>query len=293
MMHMKPLRLPVVALVLASALATAPAALAAARPPGPAMITGHGHGMNLGRTADPLPPGLPSVAEPDYTSYSQDEWAGWADVADTNVELRYVTANFVVPTVTCPGSGYEADFWVGLDGDQEGSTVEQAGVYALCDIPLPSGGYAPDYMSWWEMFPYKRNPVGSVSPGDQITVSSYYNSSSDLYNLVLNDSNSTSADFSKNEPCPSSYTCHNATAEVIAEDPSLGPSKDHYLAKFSKVTFSQIGVTSRDGTHGTLEGNSLWSSNELIMAYKGNAMATPSARNDGATSFTVTWNGSG
>jgi hypothetical protein len=28
------------------------------------------------------------------------------------------------------------------------------------------------------------------------------------------------------------------------------------------------------------------------MAYKGNAMATPSARNDGATSFTVTWNGS-
>lgn len=291
-MHMKPVRLPVVAFVLAGALAAAPAALAATRPPGPAMITGHGGGMNLGRAGDPLPPGLPSVAEPDYTSTTQDAWAGWADVADTNVELRFVTANFVVPTVTCPGRDYEADFWVGLDGNGEGSTVEQVGVDALCDISLPSGGYAPDYTSWWEMYPDGPHTVGSVSPGDEIAVAVYDNSSTGNYSLALSDSNSTSPDISKNEPCPSSYTCHNATAEVIAEDPGGGASKGVNLAKFSKVTFSQIAVTSRNGTHGTLEGNNLWSSNESIMAYKGNAMATPSARNDGATSFTVTWNGS-
>jgi hypothetical protein len=292
MMHMKPVRLPVVAFVLASALAAAPAALAATRPPGPAMIIGHGHGMNLGRTADPQPPGLPSVAEPGYTSKSQGAWAGWSDVADANVDLRFVTANFVVPTVTCLGRDDEADFWVGLDGAGEGKTVEQIGVDAFCDISLPSGGYAPDYTSWWEMYPDGVHTVGNVSPGDQIAVSVYYDSSTGNYDLALSDSNSTGADFNKPESCPSGSTCHNATAEVIAEDPGGGASSGVNLAKFSKLTFSQIGVTSRDGTHGTLEGNSLWSSVEWIMAYKGDAMATPSARNDGATSFTVTWNGS-
>ena len=71
MMHMKSVRLPVVAVALAGAMAVASAALAATPPPGPAVIIGHGHGMNLGRAADPLPPGLPSVTEPDYTSTSQ------------------------------------------------------------------------------------------------------------------------------------------------------------------------------------------------------------------------------
>ncbi len=292
-MHMKSVRLPVVAVVLAGAMATAPAALAATRPPGPAVIISHGHGMSLGRAADPLPPGLPSVTEPDYTSSTQSVWAGWADVADSNVELRFVTANFVVPTVSCPGSGYEASFWVGLDGDQEGSTVEQTGVDAVCDIPLPSGGFAPDYVSFWEMYPNGPHVQGDVSPGDQIAASVYYNSSIDQYDLQLNDGTSTGADINFPALCPSGNTCHNKTAEVIAEDPGGGPSKGHFLAKFSKVTFTGVGVTSRDGTHGTLEGNSLWSSNELIMASKGHAMATPSARNDGNTSFSVTWNGSG
>lgn len=291
-MHITSVRLPLVIFILA-ALAAAPAAQAATRPPGPAVVIGQGHVIATGRRADPLPPGLPSVTEPDYRSTTQPTWAGWADVADTNVELRYVTANFVVPTVSCPGYGDEADFWVGLDGDQEGKTVEQVGVDALCDISLPSGGYAPDYTSWWEMAPNAPHVQGNVSPGDQIAASVYYDSNTGMYNLALSDSNRTSADINKPEPCPAGYTCHNKTAEVIAEDPGYGPPKGVYLARFSKVTFSQIAVTSRDGTHGTLEGNNIWGSNKLIMAYQGNAMATPSGRNDNATSFSVTWNSSG
>ncbi len=260
------------------------------------MIIGHSHGMSLGRAADPLPPGLPSVTEPDYTSTTQSIWAGWADVANTNVTLRYVTANFVVPTVSCPGSGYEADFWVGLDGDGEGGTVEQVGVDAFCDIPLPSGGFGADYTSWWEMYPDNFHTVGDVSPGDQIAASVYYDSSLGRYNLQLNDGNNGSSkgpNINVAEFCAGGNLCHNQTAEVIAEDPGHGPAKSFFLARFSKVTFTEIGATSHDGTRGTLEGNSLWSSNELFMAYRGNAMATPSARNDGATSFSVTWNGSG
>jgi Peptidase A4 family len=298
-MHVKIPRLPVIAITLAGSLAAAPAVMAAApaagaaaRPAVPVVTIGHGHGMSLGRAADPLP-SSPSVIEPDYTSSTQSIWAGWADVADNNVALRYVTANFVVPTVGCPGAGYDAAFWVGIDGDQEGATVEQVGVDAYCDIKLPSGGYAPDYTSWWEMYPNGVQTKGNVSPGDQIAVSVYYNSSTGKYNLVLSDGSRTGPDINTNQRCPGGRTCHNATAEVIAEDSGGGPSNSVYLAKFGKVTFSQIGVTSRDGTHGTLEGNSLWSSNELIMAYQGHAMATPSAREDGATEFSVTWNGSG
>jgi Peptidase A4 family len=298
-MHVKLSRLPVIAVTLAGSLAAlpavmapAPGAVAAVRPAVPLVTLGHGQGMSSGPAADPLPPSS-SVIEPDYTTTTQSIWAGWADVADTNVALRYVTANFVVPTVSCPGAGYDAAFWVGLDGDQEGSTVEQVGVDAYCDIKLPSGGYAPDYTSWWEMYPGGVHTKGNVSPGDTIAVAVYYDSSTGKYSLALSDSKRTGPDISTSQPCPGGYTCHNKTAEVIAEDSGGGPSKGVYLAKFSKVTFSQVGVTSRDGTHGTLEGNSLWSSNELKMAYQGHAMATPSAREDGATEFSVTWNGSG
>ena len=42
-----------------------------------------------------------------------------------------------------------------------------------------------------------------------------------------------------------------------------------------------------------LEGNNLWASNEILMAYNGHTMATPSARESGYTAFSVTWNGSG
>jgi hypothetical protein len=65
------------------------------------------------------------------------------------------------------------------------------------------------------------------------------------------------------------------------------------MRHFRPVNFTLIGVTSRDGTHGTLEGNNLWGSNKLIMAYRGHAMATPSGRESGSTAFTVTWDGSG
>jgi len=293
---MKFAALPVVAVVLAGALAAAPAAAAAPRPSGLAVITGHGHGVHPGRADDPAPPRPTWVSGPDDYTSTLVNWAGWADVGDTNVQLRYVTANFVVPTVTCPGAYYGASFWVGLDGDQEGSTVEQAGVEAFCNIQLPSGGWVPSYNSFWEMYhPGDNGPHlgGSVSPGDQIATSVYYDSSTGQYNLALNDGNRNGANIQTSQPCPSGWTCHNKTAEVIAEDPGGGPPNSNYLAHFSQVSFTQIGVTSRNGTKGTLEGNNLWASNEILMAYNGHAMATPSARESGYTAFSVTWNGSG
>ncbi len=235
-------------------------------------------------------------AIPDAKQWTAPNWSGWVDVADQNVALRYVTANFSVPTVKCGGNDQMASFWVGLDGFNA-VTVEQVGVLAVCDISLPSGGYAPSYSSFWEMAPLGPHLKGTVSPGDGIAVSVFYNSTTGLWNLALNDSNTTAADISKSEPCPSGHTCPNASAEVIAEVGGGGPPKGFYLADFGTVRFSQAAVTSRNGTHGTLEGNSLWSANEITMTSNGRSngtlMAQPSDRTSGYTAFSDTWHNSG
>ncbi|HLJ98634.1 MAG TPA: G1 family glutamic endopeptidase [Streptosporangiaceae bacterium] len=238
-----------------------------------------------GPAADPLPPGLPSVIGPDFFTTPNARWAGWADIAYAHVELRYVAANFVVPTVHCASPGAEAAFWVGLDGDQVDSTVEQVGVDVVCDSHAN-----PVYSSVWEMYPGGPHSVGSVSPGDDIEASVYYDNPTGVYTLNLTDSGHPAADINHPTGCLFGG-CHNLTAEVIAEDPGGGAPKVQ-LAQFTPVTFTGVAVTSLDGTRGTLEANSLWNSNELIMQYQ-DPMASPSPRVDGYTAFTVTWAGGG
>jgi peptidase A4-like protein len=282
----------IVATVLAGLFAAVPLASAgvAVRLPSPAIVMGHEsqqltrlHALSRDAVGDIVP---------DATVNTTSIWSGWVDKANTNVELRFVTANFVVPSVTCPGFGYDSSFWVGLDG-WGSSTVEQVGVDGYCDIQGPNG-VLPEYFSWYEMYPNGTVAQNYVSPGDVISVSVYYDSSTSKYDLALSDSNSTSPDISVAKYCPSGHTCHNASAEVITEDPGGGPTKSVYLAKFSKVNFSLVAVTSRNGTHGTLEGNSLWSAHEIIMEYPGTTvMAQPSDRTSGYTAFSDTYKSSG
>jgi Peptidase A4 family len=245
--------------------------------------------------ADPL--------EPDATQWTSQEWSGWADVAKENVNLRFVTANFTVPTVKCGALGQSAYLWVGLDGFAasgipvpNNNTVEQAGVAVVCNVSTPSGP-EPSYYSFWEMFApgpgHGPHTKGGVSPGDVIAVSVFYNSAANDYNLQLNDSNSTTPDISTAQSCPSGNICHNATAEVIAEDPGGGPAKGVYLANFHTVNFTSVGVTSRNGTKGALQGNSLWTANKITMAYQGTVMAKPSARTNNYHDFSDTWNYAG
>jgi hypothetical protein len=290
-----------VALVIASAPASAASSSAAGAAtraaPGNAARTWPAGAARPGPLAEPTPaPNDPDV--PDAHEWTDQVWAGWVDVGDQNVELRDVTANFNVPTVTCNGADEAAAFWVGLDGFgasttpvTDNQTVEQVGIEVEC-VSTPSG-YVPDYYSFWEIYPNNPNPIGYVNPGDGIAASVYYNDSTLKYNLTLSDSNTTSADINTFQGCTTIYICHNATAEVIAEDPGMGVSHGVYLADFGKVSFSQVGVTSRNGTHGTLEGNSLWSANEETMEYHGTLMAQPSDRSDSNTDFSVTWKNSG
>jgi hypothetical protein len=161
---------------------------------------GAGNGSPL--PADPL--------EPDAAQWTSPEWSGWADVAKQNVQLRYVTANFTVPTVKCGALGQSAAFWVGLDGFTasgipvpSNNTVEQAGIDVECNISTPSGP-EPSYYSFWEMYApgtgHGPHETAGVSPGDAIAVSVFYNSDTNKYNLQLNDGSATTRISARRSP---------------------------------------------------------------------------------------------
>jgi Peptidase A4 family len=83
----------------------------------------------------------------------------------------------------------------------------------------------PEYFFWYEMYPNGTVAQNHVSPGDTISLSVYYNSSTNKYNLALTDSATTSPDINVFKSCPNGSTCRNTSAEVIVEDPGGGPTK--------------------------------------------------------------------
>jgi Peptidase A4 family len=280
----------IAAAVVASALALtlAPAASASTQPASPTPVTVlHGFHLVVGaRLPRTVLPHLPRA-----TTVDSQNWSGYAAVAKAEVALRYVTSTFKVPSVNCAkvaigsaGQTYAAE-WVGLDGFND-STVEQTGVDSYCD----STSGAATNQAWYEMYP--RDPVvfTGVRAGDTIWVSVYFNSSTNEYQLFLDDK-TTGSTMQTDQPCPSGSTCDRTSAEVISEDPGGAVAGGINLADFGTVNYATSDVTSRDGTRGTLAAGGLWTSTEIVMQDpSGNAMATPSALTDGGADFSITWN---
>jgi hypothetical protein len=275
------------ALALASAASAAPAASASTQSATPKPVTRlHGFHLVVGaRLPRTVLPHLPRAA----TADSQN-WSGYAAVAKPNVALRYVTSTFKVPSVNCAkvvigsaGQTYAAE-WVGLDGFND-STVEQTGVDSYCDS---TSGPATN-QAWYEMYPLDPVVFSGVRAGDTIWVSVYFNSSTNEYQLFLDDK-TTGSTMQTDQPCPSGSTCDRTSAEVISEDPGGAVAGGINLAGFGTVNYSTSDVTSRSGTHGTLAAGGLWTSTEIIMQDpSGNAMATPSALTDDGADFSITW----
>lgn len=209
-------------------------------------------------------------------SYYSQTWSGYADAACPTCALRYVTADFNVPSINPAGcvpgsSGYAYDgTWVGLDGLND-TTVEQIGTTGYCS----ASGVV--YYAWYEMYPLAPVTYTGVQPGDAMNASVYWNASTNQYQLVLQDL-TTGGGITTTQPCPTSH-CGNSSAEVITEVPSGGPSGGFNLAPFGMTNFTNITVTSRGGLHGGFTNSSLWQADELTMQGVGpayNIMATPS-----------------
>jgi hypothetical protein len=275
-MRIRPL---LIALTLAGGLAVAPAATAATasastRASNPGPIVGV-HGLHRAVGVH-----LPQTSLPRAGSDNQP-WSGYVDVADPNVALRYVASSFNVPTLRCPSSGQaDVSIWVGINGlNQTNGTVEQDGVDGVCNNGLPT------YYLWYEIYPEAKVPLYDINPGDSIGVSVYFTGSS--YQMTLDDKTTGASTSVPGLDCPSGHSCPNTTAEVIAEDYGGGVAGGNDLADFGSLKFSDSVVTSRDGTHGTLSPNSLWSSTEISMEDPaGNIMAQPSGLSDGGADYT-------
>jgi hypothetical protein len=212
-------------------------------------------------------------------------WAGHAIVADSGIHLRYIAADFTIPSVDCAkstlgtsGFAYVSD-WAGLDGFNS-NTVEQTGVDGFCN-----SSRVPQYFAWYEMFPLAPVAFSGVSPGDAITVSVFFNGSN--YNLVLTDV-TTGGFINVTQNCPSGSVCRNSSAEVITEDPGNSvPSID--LADFGMVNFTGAAVTTTTGVHGTLAASTRWTASQVVMEDpSSNVIANPSGLY-GGQAFNVTW----
>jgi hypothetical protein len=187
-------------------------------------------------------PHLPRASNVTYTN-----WGGYAAVANSGIKLRYVQAEFNVPSIDCarslPGtSGYSyVAHWVGLDG-YNGSTVEQTGVEAYCH----GTSSAPVYFAWYEMYPQLPVVFSGIYPGDAIDASVYWNGSSYALHLLDQTAN---AQFNVNQSCPAGSTCRDNSAEVITEDPG-GAVPSYNLPAFGSENYDGATVTSRSGTGG-------------------------------------------
>jgi peptidase A4-like protein len=273
--------------VAGAALMAAPAAVASAHPvsdagPGPTVQV---HGMRAAVGVRLPATHLPHLAP--QMSVTSNNWSGYAAVADSGVRIRFVSANFNIPSLNCANSplgssGFAyAGHWAGLDGFND-ATVEQTGVDAFCD----SSG-TPTYYAWYEMYPLAPVAFTGVNPGDAIHVSVFFTGSA--YDLALTDL-TTGGSIDTTQPCPSGSTCHNKSAEVITEDPGGAVAGGFNLADFGMANYTGATVTSIDGSHGTLAAQrNKWTSTEIIMEDSGGTMmAVPSAL-EGGQAFNVAW----
>src|ERR1700722_19641167 len=112
-------------------------------------------------------------------------WSGYVVTAKTGNTIRYVSTDFKVPNLNCAestpgpdGSWYSS--WAGLDGWTDG-TVEQEGTEAYC-----SDGSQGLYV-FYEMYPADPVVFTGAAPGDALQASTFYNSGSHLYSLVVTD----------------------------------------------------------------------------------------------------------
>lgn len=248
----------------------------------PAVVLSHGHLVKaLGQQAP--------TASPDVMP-----WSGYVATACSTCHLRYVNANFTVPSISCADSSMGSDgaymyIWAGLDSDP---SVEQDGVGAYCTSKTGS----PTYFAFWEIVT-DNSPQSiprTVKAGDSISISTYYDQSNGKYQFVFDDKSDSAGTWTSPYETCASGECQNTTAEVIVENPGGGPPT-YDMPDFGSVTLSGTTVTSYDGTKGDLCAGSLWSSTELYI-YASNydilALVGPLSTCTGPDGFTDYFNSS-
>ncbi|MCI4366971.1 MAG: G1 family endopeptidase [Thermoplasmata archaeon] len=213
-------------------------------------------------------------------------WAGYVLTPKAG-SVSYVSASWIQPAFhgTCGGSNNlsEAGFWVGIDGYND-KTVEQVGTVIECKVV--SGSSAIFYIGVTEFYPAPSTVVTStaISPGDHITASASYASSTGAYTLILRDITSRGA-WSTTD---NRITAQRSSAEWITESPCKTGCKSYLpMVNFGSVTFTGCSATLSGHNHaiGVYKNIRLNMINAKGTAYK----ATTGSLQSSGTQFRVAW----
>ena len=184
--------------------------------------------------------GLPS------SNGSSTLWAGYMAAVNVNSPSSYsdtvsaVSGSWNVPVVAPSGSGHLST-WVGIDGDGNGTTVEQTGTAEVVTNGIVS------YYAWYEMYPLGEVKVNfmTVSPGDSITASVTYQSSGTYqgdFLLSITDNTTNLSDYTY-APTVSGTTPLRDSAEWINEAVGGVPAPAFTPTTFSSATATIDGST--------------------------------------------------
>ena len=234
---------------------------------------------------------VPSIAA---GAYGSTNWGGYADVvASSSANLfTAVSGQWTVPTIQEPAgasSAYSA-FWVGLDGFNS-NTVEQTGIEAQIS------GSTTTYYAWYEMYPAAETPVFTVAPGDIISASVNYDTSTGKFTLAISAKTSKGVSAGSYSISLAGSGEARTSAEWIAEAPTIqyynGTQQLSTLANFGSETFSSASATLA-GTTGSISGLSSLASVDSIEMLKQTSngyvpLAIPSGLTNSGSAFTVTY----
>lgn len=219
-----------------------------------------------------------------------EESTNWSGYAVEGSSFTKALGSWTVPSVNCSTTpNTYAAFWVGIDG-WTSSTVEQTGTDSDCD------GTTPSYYAWYEFYPNPSYLISSVSvaPGDQMSASVTYNSSTKKFTIKITNE-TTGKSYRKSA---SVSGAKRSSAEWIAEAPCCTNSGGILpLSDFGTVDFGQdyTGASSTNDAKDSSVSGAIggFGSNifESIMV-NGNTgadEAVPSGLSSDGTSFTVQW----
>jgi hypothetical protein len=224
------------------------------------------------------------VTPTNATSGATPQWSGYVDTGQT---FSSVSANWVVPTVTClPGDNSGALEWVGINGYGT-PTVEQDGTSTGCVNGVAT--YGAFYEMWGDTSlnnGYLISVPDPLNPGD--AVSAMVSVVGDTWSFSITDTTSNWT-FATSLPDPMNVT-PNSSAEFVVERPvwctTSSPSSCAPVpfTNVSSVTFTNAVVGTDSGVP---SGIPAYTNVALTLINGATTLAIPSAVNPANQSFSV------
>lgn len=199
--------------------------------------------------------------------------------------FQAISGQFTLPAFKCPATskpgGNDVFFQIGLGS--KGQPLEEVYAGGYCN------GSTPVYEAGYSFNNGRGAQLTAVSPGDVLTGSVAYNTTTGRYTFSLQDTTST-ASIKATRPCPTRAVCETAGAMAVAG--TFGdPGFASHLTNYTAVNFSNITVTDQAGTTSGLT-NSSWKTTEYVETSDfgtGTTTAMPGSLQQSGAAFTDTW----